>query len=84
MVYLCRACKFADMMLRIQVAAKCDAFMCYGPLVEDGYACCYNPRKEDIIFAISAFRSCKETNSSVFKETLEYSLDDMKNLFLSA
>lgn len=67
-----------------QVAAKCDAFMCYGPLVEDGYACCYNPRKEDIIFAISAFRSCKETNSSVFKETLEYSLDDMKNLFLSA
>ncbi|KAK7593027.1 hypothetical protein V9T40_007779 [Parthenolecanium corni] len=63
-----------------QVASKCDGFMCYGPLVLDGYACCYNPREEQINFAISAFHSCKETSAAMFKESLENSLDDMKDL----
>ncbi|XKL63030.1 hypothetical protein PGB90_005394 [Kerria lacca] len=66
-----------------QVASKCDGFMCYGPLVIDGYACCYNPRNEDMNFAISAFRSSKQTNAAFFRESLENSLDDMKNLIMS-
>lgn len=58
--------------------------MCYGPLVKDGYACCYNPREEDINFAISAFRSNKETDAKSFKESLENSLDDMKKLLIAS
>lgn len=63
-----------------QVASKCDGFMCYGPLVEDGYACCYNPRSEDINLATSAIRSCKETDVNSFKDSLIRSLDEMYNL----
>lgn len=58
--------------------------MCYGPLVDDGYACCYNPREENMNFAIAAFRKNEETNASRFRESLEGSLDDMKNLLSAA
>lgn len=66
-----------------QVASKCDGFMCYGPLVNDGYACCYNPREEDMNFAISALKSNDETDATKFKESLENSLDDMNNLLVT-
>lgn len=57
--------------------------MCYGPLVNDGYGCCYNPRDEDINFGISTFRSCEQTSAISFKESLENSLDDMQDLLVS-
>ncbi|KRT83273.1 hypothetical protein AMK59_3062, partial [Oryctes borbonicus] len=44
-----------------QVATRCDGFMCYGPLVPDGYGCCYNPRPMDMNFAVSAFVENPET-----------------------
>lgn len=65
------------------MASKCDGFMCYGPLVNDGYACCYNPREEDMNFAISALKSNEETDANKFKESLENSLNDMKNLLVA-
>lgn len=66
-----------------QVASKCDGFMVYGPLVEDGYACCYNPRPNDINFGTSAFRSCSETSAKHFCSALENSLMDMHNILIS-
>lgn len=63
-----------------QVATKCDGFMCYGPLVDDGYGCCYNPRPYDINFGISAIKSNPQTSALKYREMLEKSLLDMHNL----
>lgn len=67
-----------------QVAAKCDSFMCYGPLVPDGYGCCYNPRPKEINFGTSAFRSSPDTNSAKFAEALQASFTDMHDVLLSS
>lgn len=54
--------------------------MVYGPLVPDGYGCCYNPRDDDITFGISAFNSSTETNAEAFKVGLIEVLMDMHEL----
>ncbi|KAK7066058.1 hypothetical protein SK128_011121 [Halocaridina rubra] len=66
-----------------QVPAKCDAFMCFGPLVPDGYGCCYNPRPDNIMFGTSAFNSSPETDSATFRAALEESLMDMHSILLA-
>ncbi|XP_067001484.2 carnitine O-acetyltransferase isoform X2 [Anabrus simplex] len=65
-----------------QVAANCDGFMCYGPLVPDGYGCCYNPRANEIILGVSAFNSSPETSALKFREALEQSFNDMHDVLL--
>lgn len=67
-----------------QVATKCPAFMCYGPLTDDGYGVCYNPRPDDIFFGVSAFKSCKETSATEFKKVLEQSLLDMQDVLVKS
>lgn len=47
------------------------SFMCYGPVVHDGYGCAYNPKPNYILFAISSFKSCSVTCSRLFAESLE-------------
>lgn len=56
--------------------------MCYGPLVNNGYATCYNPRNDNIIFGISTFKDDPDTALFGYKEALEKSLEDMQNLFI--
>lgn len=63
-----------------QVASAYESFMCYGPLVEDGYGCCYNPRENDMFFACSSLKSCKETSAKTFAHTLGECFTEMKNL----
>ncbi|XP_014204515.1 carnitine O-acetyltransferase-like isoform X2 [Copidosoma floridanum] len=63
-----------------QVAYKTESFMCYGPVVPEGYGCCYNPRPSDMFFGCSSFNSCPETSTKGFAETLKQSLRDMKKL----
>lgn len=63
-----------------QVATKCKGVMAYGPLVPNGYGCCYNPRPEDIFFAVSCFMDNQETDATNFRNALENSLLDMHNL----
>lgn len=65
-----------------QVPARCEAFMCYGPLVPDGYGCCYNPQANSIFFGTSAFNSSPETDSATFRAALEQSLMDMHDVML--
>lgn len=54
--------------------------MCYGPVVPEGYGCCYNPRKSDILFACSSFKDSPETCTKAFAETLQISLREMKKI----
>jgi hypothetical protein len=48
--------------------------------VPDGYGCCYNPRANLIYFGITAFTACSETSAFQFREALELSLHEMKDL----
>lgn len=57
-----------------QVATKHLAFMCYGPITNDGYACCYNPRKYDMILALSAWRNNPDVCVDKFSKALEFAL----------
>lgn len=61
-----------------QVPLKSDSTMCYGPVVADGYGCCYNPRDNDINFAVSSYGTSKETSTTSFVKCLTQSLIDMK------
>ncbi|KAL7294320.1 hypothetical protein TKK_0012331 [Trichogramma kaykai] len=63
-----------------QVAYKTASFMCYGPVVPNGYGCCYNPRSDDIFFACSSFKGCLETSTQKFADTLKQSLIRMIKL----
>lgn len=67
-----------------QVASVFNAFMCYGPLTNDGYGCCYSPRNNDMWFGLSSMRSNSETSTSQFKKSLEESLQLMKELLVRA
>ena len=60
-----------------------QSFMCYGPAVYDGYGCCYNPSKKQIIFAISAFtKDNGNTNALNYKNEIQKSLRFMKEIIL--
>ncbi|XP_066204893.1 choline O-acetyltransferase isoform X1 [Saccopteryx leptura] len=63
-----------------QVPTTMEMFCCYGPVVPDGYGCCYNPQPESVLFCISSFHSCKETSSTKFAKAVEESLADMRDL----
>lgn len=61
-----------------QVASKDAAFMCYGPSTRDGYSCCYNPRSDDMFFAVGAWISNKETCAKRFSASLDQALTNMQ------
>ncbi|KAH0630510.1 hypothetical protein JD844_013586 [Phrynosoma platyrhinos] len=63
-----------------QVAARTDCVMCYGPLVPDGYAVCYNPLPAHVNFAVTAFNCCQETNAEHLAGNLQNALDDVGDL----
>jgi len=65
-----------------QVAGTSPSFLCFGPLVSDGYGCCYNPRSNDILLPCSALNSCPETSATAFRDSLEQSLLDMRLIAL--
>lgn len=64
----------------IQVPAKTDCVMCFGPVVPDGYGVCYNPMEKHINFAVSAFNNCADTSARRLAHALEDALLDMKSL----
>ncbi|CAH0726669.1 unnamed protein product, partial [Brenthis ino] len=66
-----------------QVACKCDGFMCYAPLVADGYSTCYNPRDDDVNFATAAFRAHPDTAAAPYAAALARALTDMRDLLLA-
>ncbi|XP_067620798.1 carnitine O-acetyltransferase isoform X2 [Eurosta solidaginis] len=67
-----------------QVATPNLGFMAYGPAVDDGYACCYNPRENDMILACSCWRDNQTTNVDTFASMLREVLLEMRTLLISA
>jgi hypothetical protein len=63
-----------------QVAGKGNSVMCYGPVVPDGYASCYNPLGNTINFGLSAFKSGHGTDVKTFHDALIASFDDMEKV----
>ncbi|XP_041364367.1 choline O-acetyltransferase-like [Gigantopelta aegis] len=59
-----------------------DFFVCYGPVVPDGYGVCYNPGRDNILACVTSFNSCDDTDSNFFSFTLESSLLQMRELCL--
>ncbi|KAI8918627.1 acyltransferase ChoActase/COT/CPT [Powellomyces hirtus] len=53
----------------------------FGPVVPDGYGINYAIDKDNLKFSISSKRSCKDTNSFTFRDSLERALKDMMILF---
>ncbi|XP_067672379.1 choline O-acetyltransferase-like isoform X1 [Haliotis asinina] len=67
-----------------QVPTSMDSFMCYGPVVQDGYGVCYNPHPDYILVTVSSFNSNDDSDSAFFAMSLESSLLQMKELCLKA
>ncbi|PWA15082.1 hypothetical protein CCH79_00008641 [Gambusia affinis] len=63
-----------------QVPTNTDSVMCFGPLVPDGYAICYNPQADHVHFAVTAFNCCEETNAETMARTLKETLCDLQEL----
>lgn len=65
-----------------QVATAHDSFMAYGPLTCDGYGCCYNPHKDKIIFALSAWQTSPKISPEHYGKAIKRALDSMRKLIL--
>uniref|UniRef100_A0A8C4E1M0 Choline/carnitine acyltransferase domain-containing protein n=1 Tax=Dicentrarchus labrax TaxID=13489 RepID=A0A8C4E1M0_DICLA len=63
-----------------QVPANTDSVMCFGPLVPDGYAICYNPQADHVHFSITAFNCCEETHAETLSLTLKDTLCQLQEL----
>ncbi|XP_067111516.1 carnitine O-acetyltransferase b [Osmerus mordax] len=63
-----------------QVPSNTDSVMCFGPLVPDGYAVCYNPQQDHVHFSITAFNCCEETHAETLALTLKSALCDLQEL----
>ena len=53
----------------------------FGPVVPDGYGICYNPQKRQIIFAVTSFKKCHETDATKFTMKLFEAMRQIKNIF---
>jgi hypothetical protein len=58
-----------------------DCYLCYGPVVADGYGCAYNIQPDKIIFAASAYKSNGRTDVGGFVANISHALRDTRALF---
>jgi len=52
----------------------------FGAVVPDGYAICYTIQNSRILYTVSTYRSCVETDSTQFGIILKESLQAMKDI----
>ncbi|KAM8837497.1 choline O-acetyltransferase b [Spinachia spinachia] len=62
-----------------QVPTTVEMFCCYGPVVPNGYAACYNPQSDHIIFCVASFWENTQTSSAVFVKALNESLEEIRD-----
>ncbi|XP_032311069.1 titin isoform X2 [Drosophila ananassae] len=69
-------------MFTSHVATENDSFMVFGPLVAQGYGCCYNPQDEKIVFSISAWKSNRHMDVRRFGLAVKMSLESMRQVII--
>jgi carnitine O-acetyltransferase len=57
-------------------------FLCFGAVVDDGYGVCYNPREHEILFTVSSWHHCSDTDSLTMSSQLVESLKEMRELLV--
>ncbi|CAB1313076.1 unnamed protein product, partial [Coregonus sp. 'balchen'] len=62
------------------ILSTSQMFCCYGPVVPNGYGCCYNPQSDHLLFSVTSFHGSTETCSAVFIKALDEGLVEMKDL----
>ncbi|KAM8715752.1 hypothetical protein ACLKA7_002748 [Drosophila subpalustris] len=70
--------------LSSQVGSPHDGFMAFGPPTAEGYGCCYNPRENDVIFAIASWRLKPKICATRYGKAIELALAEMGQLMLEA
>ena len=55
--------------------------MLYGPVVANGYGVCYNIHPDNMVFAVTAFKSEEETVAENFASVLVRNLNDVRKIF---
>ncbi|XP_075995665.1 carnitine O-acetyltransferase b [Genypterus blacodes] len=63
-----------------QVPSNTDSVMCFGPLVPDGYAICYNPQADHVHFSITSFNCCEATHAETMALTVQNTLCQLQEL----
>ena len=59
-------------------------FLSFGAVVEDGYGVCYNPRQTEILFTVTSWHHCSETDSLLMASRLQSSLQEMRDMMVRA
>ena len=59
-----------------------DIFLCFGPVVPDGYGVCYNPQEKRYLFSVTSFHDCPQTDSMHYAHKLKESLLEMRQMVL--
>ncbi|XP_065916864.1 carnitine O-acetyltransferase-like isoform X2 [Dysidea avara] len=65
-----------------QMPAEFLLLCAFGAVVPDGYGVCYNPQNNRILFTVSTFRKCPETDTAQFGVKLMESLQTMKDVII--
>jgi hypothetical protein len=55
-------------------------YLCYGPVVRDGYGCAYSIQANQMLFAISDMKSNTRTSGIGFEAALKEALGEMRYL----
>ena len=64
----------------LQVPVETTLLSGFGPVVPDGYGICYNPQEERLLFTVSSFKKCHETDTKNFTTNLFEALHQMKKI----
>ncbi|KAK2145778.1 hypothetical protein LSH36_658g01036 [Paralvinella palmiformis] len=67
-----------------QVPTKSENILCFAPVVPDGYGVCYNPMEKSMLFAVSAWNSCPDTNAAKLYSHLKEALIDAQDILMQS
>ncbi|RUS69518.1 hypothetical protein EGW08_022718 [Elysia chlorotica] len=65
-----------------QVASQHEAFLCFVPVVPDGYGLCYNPREDQLVLCITSFNNSPQTDSGKLRDAVAQAFRDMHSLLV--
>ena len=80
-VCVCTYYPYCPPTLQVPVANH-RMFLCFGAVVDDGYGVCYNPREHEILFTVSSWHHCSDTDSLTMSSQLVESLKEMRELLV--